>query len=289
MFCRPLWVGDMVVGCIRKTIYVLGAFYLGASASASAADRYIYNPNGTFSKRGGAGPQSSPVSGFLKSAVGRTDSGNYLWSLRGSVASPLTKSLNAQFDVGYERIETNGAQPSTIFGTAHLFLRDPAKYAAGAFVHVGHNEIAGTSAQSYIGGLEAAAFLGNFTVMAQGGIGTTSTGNNEIYSAKLEGRYYFTDDARVDAQVSHNRSDTGLIDLQTTEVAVTGNYRSSESPVTFFGGYRHEFAKASGGGASVSTDAGLYFVGAKFQFGSSSLKDEERQGALWSPIVGYFD
>jgi hypothetical protein len=64
---------------------------------------------------------------------------------------------------------------------------------------------------------------------------------------------------------------------------VTGNYRPVAMPVTLFAGYRFSEAELSASGfSSLTEDVGAAFGGVRLSFGSSSLKDEERSGSLWT-------
>ncbi|MBB5045268.1 hypothetical protein HNQ66_004705, partial [Shinella fusca] len=66
-------------------------------------------------------------------------------------------------------------------------------------------------------------------------------------------------------------------------VALTINYRPESVPVTVFSGYRFDQIEPSMSGASLGhANVSTIFAGLRFSFGSSSLKDEERNGPVWT-------
>lgn len=231
-------------------------------------------------------------SGFLEGHVGKLDSRTKdqeetRWSLRGTHAVHVGSGFNVQADVEYKYNEDCCGENTTLAGTGHVFLRDSQHYAIGAYGHISNEEDAtGKQEDVYHYGVEAALFMGSFSALGALGTGTVYTENNEYEntSGRIEGRFYATDNLRFDATLAMDQ--TTLINAMetSTHFGLRANWRMDEIPVTLFAGYRHEKEDLEVAGINLDpSKADVVYLGARFHWGSKSMKDEERNGALWDP------
>lgn len=208
------------------------------------------------------------------------------WSLRGTHSVNFAQDLNVQVDVAYNKIDGCCADDSTFAGTLHLFKRDPNRFAFGVWGHMAQNEDAiGKKNDLLAGGLEAAAFMGNVSLLGHIGLGNneTDTTEQDVTMGGIEARYYATDNIRFDAKLNLDHTELSeLADQTSTHFGVQANWRLDQAPVSLFAGYRYEREHLDIEGANLDpTGADVLYVGARFHWGSESLKHEERHGALW--------
>lgn len=242
--------------------------------------------------------QASRITGYLQgdysSLVKAPDSiDGHAWSLRGSVNINTGSHFNVQVDGAYSRSEVGSLDSNTGLGALHGYYRDD-QFAVGAFAQASRfsvnalNIVGEGSANDYIGGGEVAGYNDWATFYAQLGYGRTKLYGFDAdhYVGTLGARFYATDNLRLDLDGALHRfsySDTDLdVDLRT--VKLTANYRPDQFPVTFYGGYRYDYGKLSVPGVSASENLGTLFAGMRVSLGTTSLKDEERNGALWNPV-----
>ena len=210
------------------------------------------------------------------------------WAIRGSHAVTFSQHFNIQVDGEYAVDKSSCCDDSDLTGTLHLFTRDPHRYALGAYGHLGQvNGLNDKKEDISLVGLEAAAFLGQFTLMGQVGRGTIKTAT-QSYSTVLgtgTARYYINDNLRLNATLSLDDTELTNASSSSTHFGVHADWRMAKAPLTLFAGYRFEREKLDVNGVSIDpVDSDVFFVGARFHWGSKSLKDEERRGTLWAPV-----
>jgi hypothetical protein len=285
-------------GIIMQRHAILPILAVFMSGQAEAAD--LLGPlRGTSQDDGYAAPAEAPrVTGYLQgdySALVKAPDNvdGHTWSLRGSVNLNTGSPFNLQADANYARNEVSSIDSNTGLGALHGYYRDD-QFAVGAFAQASRfsvsalNVIGQGSANDYIGGGELAGYNDWATFYAQLGYGRTSLYGYDAdhYVGTLGARFYANDNLRFDVDGALHRfsySDTDLaVDIRT--VKLTANYRPDQLPVTFYGGYRYDYGKLSVPGVSSDDNIGSLFAGLRVSFGTTSLKDEERHGAIWNPI-----
>lgn len=214
-----------------------------------------------------------------------------------SVAAKANRRIgagwNVQGNVKHRHSELNGDRRQRTQGTAHLYHRDPERYALGAFGSLATERakpataIAGDEwkrVDSAAGGLEAALFSEKTTLLAAAGLRRKMTEQEESDSAftMLGARYYVTDQFRLGLQGTYERPLTIEDDPVIYGLGAEVSYRPHELPFSSFGGYRYQLAQADGS-AEKTVSHGV-FAGFRYHFGSHSLKEEERYGPLWPDL-----
>lgn len=209
------------------------------------------------------------------------------WSLRGTHNIGLSGGFNAQVDGQYKSVRDCCSDDTTMAGTLHLYHRDPSQYAIGVYGHYANTENqAKLQEDVFTYGVEGAAFVGNLTLMGAVGTGTITTPTREYdtTNGRLEGRYYATDNIRFDATLAMDSTKLINANESSTHLGLRANWRMDEIPVTLFAGYRYEKEQLDITGLNLDpTTADVLYVGARFSWGSTSMKDEERNGPLWNP------
>lgn len=296
------------MGISARSYLLGGAFFLSFSHAGTAAemDKVIFAEPARYdpAEIERYDNPSNGVSGFVEGsfAYGTGKTGGFSadgtqWALRGSVNAQLDEKWNIQLDGLYNRTSTNvlgvTVDVNSLVGAAHAYYRVPETYAVGAFVqgsrfNSGLLVLAGITnyATDVVAGGEAAVFTDYATFHAQLGFGRAfySGLHADQILGKAGVRVYATDNIRFDADGIWNRLSGfgGNADLYS--IAATGNYRFSQMPATVFAGYQYDYGKISAGGVSLGdASAHSFRAGLRFHWGSGSLKDEERKGAVWSP------
>ena len=151
----------------------------------------------------------------------------------------------------------------------------------------GSTRVSASTSTTTWGGVEAAYFLDTWTLHGALGYGQASVEDfddidADHYMGSLGARIYATDNLRFDVDGSLHRISENDLDYDLRSVKLTANYRLDAFPVTLFAGYKYTNEELSGLSASVSGDTSTLFGGLRFSYGSTTLKEEERLGPVWS-------
>ncbi len=229
----------------------------------------------SFGQRNGIGTLDSPSD--------KTSS----WVLRGAASRDMGNDWNMQIDGHYGRAKAGVAKAHTKGGTAHVYYRRPSSHAFGGFVETSQldaqlSELATgvkTDANAILGGLEGAYFLEQATLYGKAGAGKAiGAEKSSIQIAASAGaRYYVNDNLRFDFEGDFRRWQAAGKTLDTFGASTVANYRLNDSPFAAFAGYRYERTNSD---TKAYRSHGLT-AGFSYHFGSGSLKDAERNGALW--------
>ncbi|WOS61634.1 hypothetical protein [Sinorhizobium fredii] len=243
---------------------------------------------------------ASPVVGYVEGELhaGKTsdsDLDSKGWALRGAVNFDAGSGLNLQADGGYGQTDVDDADYDNAFGAAHVYYRPTQDYALGAFFQssrLGTGFASGLAGGSddvtdNSGGIEAAYFDAVGTAYTQLGYGKSEIVGLDAdhYFGKIGARLYLTDNMRIDGEVGLHNFDFDVADakLDLTTASIIGNYRPEFMPVTVFAGYRFDRASLESGGIDFEPEnSHTLTTGLRYNFGSSTLKQEERSGPAWT-------
>lgn len=241
------------------------------------------------------------ISGFieLSSSLGKADleqtaeksSG---WALRGAVNVPINAHWHIQIDSQFDKLKFGELSDQNLSFGAHAYHRKEDQYAVGLYAQYERLSAAtlALGPMETSAGLEGAVFLSQSTVLGQVGLGKGHL--EEQDASKLNGligaRYYHTDNLRFDLDAGFEQLLSDDAALKTYSVSTAANYRLSNRPITAFGGYRYRSSSLTSGETHSEdmTSHGIV-AGFRYHFGSTSLKDEERNGPLWTaaPYLDY--
>jgi len=240
-------------------------------------------------------PSGSGFSGYIEGSVSKAfdtpyDVDGHAWALRGSINIEGPSGLNIQFDGGFARTTVENVGVNQLVGAGHAYYRDR-EFAAGGFVQASSIDAdylgygLNDTIKDYLGGVEGAWFMDQATIYGRAGYGQAKW---EGYSADhamgaIGARLYATDNFRFDVEGAINRLSHADLKLDTRSATFSVNYRPESVPITVFSGYRFDQIEPSMSGASLGhANVSTIFAGLRFSFGSNSLKDEERNGPVWT-------
>lgn len=288
---------------LRQVLFTSSIFTLiTGSAWASDMDAPLIGNQfyaGPIEEASGAKPFGG-VAGFIDTYYSRsssddTDVNANSWGLRGSLNAAIGGGVNMQVDGAVSWMDHDDGETEHYSGTAHLYYRPQTDYAVGGFAHLskadtqfyGFGSSGDTETKDYLFGAEAGWFTDQAGFTLQGGIGKTDvfgTDANHILVG-LGMNYFLSDNIRFDGGLAYHNLNADDLDTKLDIVSLQTilNYRLDGLPVSIYGGYRldHLTPEVSGyrfDGWSTNT----FLVGVKGHFGSDSLKDEMRNGPIWT-------
>lgn len=214
------------------------------------------------------------------------------WAAGGAarINVPYAERWNAQGDFTVDAIGQDGDSLHGIGGAAHVFWRDPASYAFGGFVQAstyGFSSGPDQDIWDWKVGPEAQAYFGNVTLYAQAYYGGLEAQllpfDVDLMGVRGVVRYFAQDNLRFDGELGFHRTKISVGSLEanfdTIAAALQATYRFDGTPWSVFGRYQYENISISEGPGSASLDSHKLMVGLRASFGSSTLIDEDRNGA----------
>lgn len=124
-----------------------------------------------------------------------------------------------------------------------------------------------------VGG-EASKYFSNVTLNGLVAYGQSNDLDADLYAVRGEGRYFVSDDIRLDAGAGYQKLDIkNGVDADIWDVNLGGEYKFANTGWSTFGKYTHTESKDL---ADLNSDA--VKVGFRYTFGGS-LKDRDRAGA----------
>lgn len=216
-----------------------------------------------------------------------------------SAAYNFTPVLGAQGDLlaDFQSVDFDGTTVTrtNLDGALHLFYRDPQTFLLGGFVQLGSTTFSFESYQSTFNrayaGIEGQLFLENFTLYGQAGVShITDAGYPDFnfggYFATLEARYFLTPDFRIEGHVGVGTFDIYPdVNTSTLNIGASAEYRLPDSPFSLFASYDFNSATEDFGSGSYTVGEHRFMIGAKFNFGSETLLDRDRNGVSLNPVT----
>lgn len=191
----------------------------------------------------------------------------------GTVVTETGNGWNLQFDGEIGDMNHSG-HTDTFTGTAaHLFTRNDS-YAFGGFAGYTSAETNGW----YVGA-EGAVYHGRFTFDGNVLIGRNRESDEEQMSVAAAGDYFFTDNFSAGVDANWYEWDFGAGPNQDgTVYGVNTEYQFNNSGFSVFAGYH------TGDLDNFGTDADVdsFTIGGRWNFGTSSLIERDRNGASMS-------
>lgn len=213
-----------------------------------------------------------------------------IWGFGGAarINVPFAERWNAQGDLVADAIDFDDTRVHGIGGVFHLNWRNPASYALGGFAEFktyGISEATDQDIWDWKVGPEAQVYFANLTLYGQAYYGGLEA---ELlpYDVDLMGvrgvvRYFAQDDLRFDAELGFHRTSLSVggfdADFDTVAVALQATYRFTDTPWAVFARYQYENVSFSE--ASDSLDLQKLSIGLRASFGSTTLLDQDRNGA----------
>lgn len=224
------------------------------------------------------------LTGHLEGYLGRANIAETgVWS-GGGVArlnATFDQRWNGEGEIFIDRLFNSEGNLNAYGGAAHIYWRDPSAFAVGAFasinglsgngVHFANHFRVGPEFQIYT---DSATFYGQAWYGLEQDVGGSDK-MTEV-GARAMVRYYPTENIRLDGELSYLDVNNNWIDAAGIIGAVQANYRFTDKPWTVFGRYQIDHPMQD---AEFVGDLHRFNLGLRFSFGSSSIKDEDRNGA----------
>jgi hypothetical protein len=216
-----------------------------------------------------------------------------LWAAGGAarVNVPFADSWNAQGDLTFDAIGADGDSVHGVGGAVHLYWRDPASYAFGAFGEIkGYGFSEGgpdDDISDWKIGPEAQVYFGNATLYGQayyGQLEVDAPFDIDLWGVRGVLRYFMQENLRFDAELGFHNLSADVVDMDTVSASVQAMYRFDNTPLSVFA--RYQFDRTSITEAPDDFDSHKIIVGLRASFGTGTLRDEDRNGAtmdVWRP------
>jgi hypothetical protein len=155
-----------------------------------------------------------------------------------------------------------------------------AAWAAGAYVGGSSNEDADTNAL-YFGG-EYLYYAQQFTLSA--GLGGAKFDDSDVDGTGVqgEGRFFANDNLRIDGRIGWAKYEN-VNSLDGASYGIGAEWKPAGMPLSFFASA--DMQNLQGGGLDV--DFTVLAIGARFDFGSGTLKARDRSGPAFRPMAGF--
>lgn len=226
----------------------------------------------------------SPIKGHTDFYAGGANlNGITVWASGGVARANLNldQRWNVEGEAFADSIFNNDGSLVALGGALHAYWRDPERFSAGAFVTA--NGLWGNGnhfANHYRAGPEAQFYAGNVTLYGQAWFGQELTTGNPTPLNEVGGRamvrWFANDNLRLDTELAYVSVFGGSIRASGLIGAVQANYRFADTPWTVFGRYQIDHPMDD---AAFVGNLHRFNVGLRFNFGSSTLKDDDRNGA----------
>jgi hypothetical protein len=231
-----------------------------------------------------AAPATAQASGYIGGSYGQieiddgtTSVDGDLLGIDGAVAVPLG-GLYFQANAAFNQISDDTSDSNLMSGSAHLGVRN-AQWALAGFVGVTNNEDL-DSTGIYYGG-EFAYYLPQFTIALGGGFGNMDDTDVEVNGITAEGRFFATDNFRIDAHGGVGSLDlAGIVEVDTKNIGVGAEWKPDNFPISFYAAY--DVSSIDDADLDLSTIS----VGIRFDFGNGTLKLRDRNGPTFRSLAG---
>ena len=269
-------------------ILASGAGVTGAVGAAEAQTICCVDPN-MRGYQGGPPPPSEPYAG-LRGYVGveyseaRLNPGTpsprvEVWTAEGAVATDF-QGFGVQADIKAAKINGAGTAGDDWITspTLHIYRRN-AYGALGGFAGFSN----GDGGNLYAAGIEGQANMTGATLYGALGFGRINdTVDSDLFAARLEGRYFLTENMRLDANVGYVRQTAGTARSEAMVYGLGAEYQFGAFPAAVQVGYRH----AETEGSTIESDT--LRVGLRWAFNGATLAERDRAGPSLGNISDIF-
>lgn len=189
----------------------------------------------------------------------------------------FTSHWNIQGDLFGESTRFDDFNFDHLGAGAHLFWRDPNRFALGVFgsvTSIGSFE----DIKEYLIGPEGQVYFGNLTLYGQayyGQIDGFGGDSVDIWGGRGVARYFLHDNFKLEGEVGFRTYSGFGDDVDVWTFAAQADYRFADSPFSVFG--RYQFDTLSGDIPDLDTHK--FLVGFRGTFGAKTLMEEDRYGA----------
>lgn len=225
------------------------------------------------------GVASAEMNGYAGASYGWVNgdtSAEALSSWHGGFTAPLYGNWQFQFDGS--SVDLDHDSHTHPFGSVqgHAFLRNDS-HSFGVFA----SSLNIDGSNFYGLGAEGALYFNNFTWSGQVGWATPTYDNpDEVWNIGTQGTWFVSDNFTIGAELSY--TDTEYYGEEITSYGVNAEYQFTGSPFSATLGWVQGDTDYDSGG---SQDADIVMIGGRLNFGTSDLRDRDRNGASFMGLV----
>lgn len=171
-------------------------------------------------------------------------------------------------------------------GTLHVSYRNPSSYLLGVFGGAGRLDyVQEHLADFWYGGLEAQYYFDQATLYGQAGYLTSDDVHNDgLHNAwfmRGVGRYFWSDYSMAQAEIAYvdGEQDTDDQDMYGVSWGLRVEHQFMPVPVSLFAAYEGNYFENEDSGDDGDFTEHSFLIGAKYAFGATGLKANDRYGA----------
>lgn len=203
----------------------------------------------------------------VDTGLGDADSDSF--GVEGAAAFNATQSLGLDVDAAYSDSDDSD---SAFGGAAHLYAKGTG-YKFGGFAGIA--DVADETVWSV--GVEGQRNFGQFTLAGAIGYANADDANIDAYGVDVEGRFFATDNFRIDGKIGYANLDAGVGDDDALTGGVGAEWQFATMPISLRANYAHTELDT----ADVSSDA--FTLGVRYNWGGS-LKDRDENGPSFAGL-----
>jgi len=200
------------------------------------------------------------------------------WTGEAAVSSPFMRGLGIQADIKAAHYNGPFGDDWITSPTLHLYQRNT--YGSlGGFMGVSNTG----DTTLYGAGIEGQVNMASATLYGTLGFGRLNdTVDSNLFAGRVEGRYFLTENLRVDASIGYLRQSAAGASSKAIVTALGAEYQFGAFPGSINIGYRHADAQSS----NVESDT--LRVGMRWSFNGGSLAERDRLGPSLGNITDIF-
>ncbi len=226
------------------------------------------------------GVAAAQATGYVGAVYSNSDFGGATddvdaWGAEGAVAFSGSGSIVFEVDASVVTTDDSGGGDDTGYGlVGHLYGRND-DHLFGGFVGIAGSD----SSETWIAGLEANKYFANWTLAGALFYGNNDDADADGFGANVEGRFFLSDNFRLNGNIGWVSVDAGTAgDDDAMLYGVGGEFQFPTVPISIGAGWN-----------TIDFDGGdvdTWTVGVRYNFGGTTLRDRDRNGASQASVVG---
>lgn len=218
--------------------------------------------------------------GQFKGEVSGADANSNVAAIEGVVSFPVSTGMVIQGGLNYANVDGDFLETSVLEGSAHLGWKQ-ADWAIGGYVGLSQNDDADFDTFWYGG--EVVKYFNQFSLSGAVAAGSIDDADADLLSLGGEGRYFVSDNIRLDGRLGWASIDDGSSsDIDGFNFGIGGEWKPDNFPVSFTAAIDRQTIDLLGTDLDLTTMQ----VGVRFDFGSGTLKARDRSGPAFHTLGG---
>lgn len=237
-----------------------------------------------------AAPATAQMSGHIGASYGNSeielggiDADADVIEVDGSLFAPVGSGLVMQGDLSFSQLDDDVDEATLTAGGVHLGFRN-AQWALGGYIAGTKND--NSDGKGIFYGGEFLYYFPQFTVSLGGGLGqledTFVPVDLDTSGISAEGRFFVTDNLRISGNIGRMsiEPDGGGGDIDFMGYGASIEFKPDRFPVSIFGAWEATDMD------DIDLEVNTLSIGVRFDFGNSTLKSRDRNGATFRSNPG---